>query len=70
MDKLLVLQLRVLCKIMKCENNQLITRGIDTRRHDSSAFIKIFQGTLRSSYLIVNALCIITGQSWCDLPTK
>jgi hypothetical protein len=41
---------------MKCENNQLITRGIDTRRHDSSAFIKEFQGTLRSSYLIVNAL--------------
>ena len=27
-------------------NNQLITRGIDTRRHDSPAFIKEFQRTL------------------------
>ena len=26
-------------------NNQLITRGIDTRRHDSPAFIKEFQRT-------------------------
>jgi hypothetical protein len=29
-------------------NNQLITRGIDTRRHDSPAFIKEFQRTLLS----------------------
>ena len=30
-------------------NNQLITRGIDTRRHDSPAFIKEFQRTLLST---------------------
>ena len=29
-------------------DNQLITRGIDTRRHDSPAFIKEFQRTLLS----------------------
>jgi DNA polymerase elongation subunit (family B) len=29
-------------------DNQLITRGIDTRRHDSPAFIKEFQTTLLS----------------------
>jgi DNA polymerase elongation subunit (family B) len=29
-------------------NNQLITRGIETRRHDSPAFIKEFQRTLLS----------------------
>ena len=29
-------------------DNQLITRGIDTRRHDSPAFIKEFQATLLS----------------------
>ena len=34
-------------------DNQLITRGIDTRRHDSPAFIKEFQTTLLQSYLIV-----------------
>ena len=30
------------------DNNQLITRGIETRRHDSPAFIKEFQHTLLS----------------------
>ena len=29
-------------------DNQLITRGIDTRRHDSPTFIKEFQRTLLS----------------------
>jgi DNA polymerase elongation subunit (family B) len=29
-------------------DNQLVTRGIDTRRHDSPAFIKQFQTTLCS----------------------
>ena len=31
-------------------NNELITRGIDTRRHDSPAFIKEFQRTLLSKF--------------------
>lgn len=35
-------------------NNQLITRGIETRRHDSPAFIKEFQRTLLSRLLDCN----------------
>ena len=34
-------------------DNQLITRGTETRRHDSPAFIKEFQRTLLSNCLIV-----------------
>ena len=36
-------------------DNQLITRGIDTRRHDSPAFIKQFQTTLLSKLLGCNS---------------
>jgi DNA polymerase elongation subunit (family B) len=36
-------------------NNQLITRGIDTRRHDSPAFIKQFQTTLLSKLFDYNS---------------
>ncbi len=35
-------------------DNQLITRGIDTRRHDSPAFIKEFQITLLSKLFDCN----------------
>jgi len=35
-------------------DNQLITRGIDTRRHDSPAFIKQFQTTLLSKLFSCN----------------
>ena len=37
-------------------DNQLVTRGIDTRRHDSPAFIKQFQTTLLSELLGCNSL--------------
>ena len=36
-------------------DNQLITRGIDTRRHDSPAFIKEFQRTLLSKLFDCNS---------------
>ena len=36
-------------------NNQLITRGIETRRHDSPAFIKEFQRILLSRLFDFNA---------------
>lgn len=36
-------------------DNQLITRGIDTRRHDSPAFIKEFQTTLLSKLFNCNS---------------
>ena len=35
-------------------DNQLITRGIDTRRHDSPKFIKLFQATLLSKLFSCN----------------
>jgi DNA polymerase elongation subunit (family B) len=37
-------------------DNQLVTRGIDTRRHDSSAFIKQFQTTLLTKLFECNSL--------------
>jgi DNA polymerase elongation subunit (family B) len=37
-------------------DNKLITRGIDTRRHDSPAFIKEFQMTLLSKLFDCNSL--------------
>ena len=37
-------------------DNQLITRGIDTRRHDSPVFIKEFQRTLLSKLFDCNSL--------------
>ena len=36
-------------------DNQLITRGIDTRRHDSPAFMKEFQRTLLSKLFDCNS---------------
>jgi DNA polymerase elongation subunit (family B) len=36
-------------------DNQLITRGVDTRRHDSPAFIKEFQTTLLSKLFDCNS---------------
>ena len=36
-------------------DNQLITRGIDTRRHDSPTFIKEFQRTLLSKLFDCNS---------------
>jgi hypothetical protein len=37
-------------------DNQLVTRGIDTRRHDSPAFIKQFQTTLLTKLFDCNSL--------------
>jgi DNA polymerase elongation subunit (family B) len=44
-------------------DNQLVTRGIDTRRHDSPAFIKEFQKTLLSKLFDYNSAeeVLITG---------
>ena len=46
-------------------DNQLITRGIDTRRHDSPAFIKEFQRTLLSKLFDCN-----TGQRYATVFLK